>query len=172
MKLYVCVLMVCSAFFFQDAISDKTAEAAAAGLMKQLGGRLKAGLQEGGPAEAIRICNVEAMPITGKVSKEQGLTLSRITDRPRNPKNLATASERDLMDLMRADLEKKALKPLYRLDGAVYKPLLIQPVCLTCHGENLPPQVADKIAESYPVDRAVGYRPGQLRGAIKVARNP
>lgn len=43
---------------------------------------------------------------------------------------------------------------------------MLQPMCLTCHGADLAPDVQAAIAERYPDDRATGYRTGELRGVI------
>ena len=65
----------------------------------------------------------------------------------------------------------------FREDGswAWYAPISIgNPLCLTCHGEAdaLPPAIRDRLAESYPDDRAVGYAEGDLRGAFVVEHRP
>jgi hypothetical protein len=43
--------------------------------------------------------------------------------------------------------------------------------CLACHGdpEAIDPQVKRLLAERYPDDTAVGYKPGDLRGAVSVS---
>jgi hypothetical protein len=46
------------------------------------------------------------------------------------------------------------------------EPIGVQPLCLTCHGESLAPDLASRIEELYPADRAVGYRVGDLRGVF------
>jgi mono/diheme cytochrome c family protein len=42
--------------------------------------------------------------------------------------------------------------------------------CLTCHGSDLAPEVAAKIAEVYPGDEATGFEVGDLRGAFSLLR--
>jgi hypothetical protein len=44
------------------------------------------------------------------------------------------------------------------------------PLCLACHGADIAPPVAQKIAELYPGDKATGFREGDLRGAFVVTR--
>jgi hypothetical protein len=46
------------------------------------------------------------------------------------------------------------------------EPILVQPLCLTCHGDPLAPDIAARIDELYPEDRAVGYEIGDLRGVF------
>jgi hypothetical protein len=50
------------------------------------------------------------------------------------------------------------------------KAITTQPLCLTCHGEAISPEVAAKLSELYPDDRATGFREGDLRGAFVVTR--
>ena len=49
---------------------------------------------------------------------------------------------------------------------AYAEPLVIQPVCLTCHGAEVGPEIKAAIAERYPQDQATGYKLGELRGVI------
>jgi len=47
-----------------------------------------------------------------------------------------------------------------------------QPLCLACHGlpEQLTPAVKEKLKTLYPDDKAVGYRPGEIRGAMTIRK--
>jgi hypothetical protein len=40
------------------------------------------------------------------------------------------------------------------------EPIMTQAVCLTCHGENIAPEVKVQLAELYPADRATGFQVG------------
>ena len=50
------------------------------------------------------------------------------------------------------------------------KPLVVQPVCIACHGpkENIPAEVKAILEQRYPSDRATGFLVGDVRGAISV----
>jgi hypothetical protein len=52
------------------------------------------------------------------------------------------------------------------------KAIPVQPLCVACHGpaETLSPAVRERLAKEYPHDRATGYSPGQVRGAIAVKK--
>jgi hypothetical protein len=52
------------------------------------------------------------------------------------------------------------------------KALPVAPLCVTCHGsaDKMPAGIKARLAKEYPHDRATGYAPGQLRGAISVKR--
>ena len=48
------------------------------------------------------------------------------------------------------------------------KAIRIEPLCLTCHGGEIPPNIERKLSEKYPHDTARGYKVGDLRGALSV----
>jgi hypothetical protein len=45
-------------------------------------------------------------------------------------------------------------------------------MCTACHGtpEQISPEVKAKLDQLYPNDKAVNYKPGELRGAVVVTR--
>ena len=64
-------------------------------------------------------------------------------------------------DLLKASLIHEGKKVHY------YKPILIQAMCLTCHGTpgvEMNAQLAAVIDSLYPSDKAKGYKDGELRG--------
>jgi hypothetical protein len=46
--------------------------------------------------------------------------------------------------------------------------IVMQSVCLACHGTTLAPEIATAIAREYPQDAATGFETGELRGAVTV----
>jgi hypothetical protein len=48
------------------------------------------------------------------------------------------------------------------------EPIVMQPLCVTCHGEEIAEPLRQRIAELYPEDRATGFRVGELRGLFWV----
>ena len=52
------------------------------------------------------------------------------------------------------------------------KAIALQPGCVSCHGsaEQIPANVKARLAEDYPHDKATGYAPGQIRGAVSIKR--
>jgi cytochrome c553 len=42
------------------------------------------------------------------------------------------------------------------------------PLCLTCHGTDIPSEVSEALARLDPNDMATGYLAGQIRGAISL----
>jgi len=50
------------------------------------------------------------------------------------------------------------------------KAIGVKPQCLTCHGSqsDIPEVVKTVLQERYPHDQAIGYKPGDLRGAVSI----
>ena len=144
-----------------------------------LQGQLQAAMKAGGPVGAIGVCQQAAPAIAANLSEESGAEVRRIALKERNP---AAAPEREL----RGRLEQLAAAPL-TADGkpAVMQwtsgsgadarahfmraiPMKEQP-CAACHGTAIAPEVQARLAELYPADKATGFKPGDLRGAILVS---
>jgi hypothetical protein len=43
-------------------------------------------------------------------------------------------------------------------------------ICLVCHGENITAPIAEKLAEFYPDDTAIGFKLGDIRGAFRIVQ--
>lgn len=135
---------------------------------QQMMGALKAGLAEG-PSAAIEACSVQAPVIAAGLSVDD-VAMGRTSHRLRNPANAgpdwATQVLRDYLDSGDWRPRTVALD-----DGRVgyVEPIGTQALCLTCHGAQLAPEVADTIREQYPQDRAVGFAEGDLRGVFWVS---
>ncbi|MCX7744881.1 MAG: DUF3365 domain-containing protein [Flavobacteriales bacterium] len=128
-------------------------------------------IKNSGPDSAVRYCNVHAYPITAQYATKH-IHVRRTSLKFRNP-----ANEPDVMEYLilnefktqqQAGLE---LKPVIRKDnkGIVhyFKPILIQGMCITCHGDpasDIPGSVINQLSVLYPKDQATGYHIGDLRG--------
>jgi hypothetical protein len=139
-------------------------------------------MNQGGPEGAIGVCREKAPQLAQTASAESGWQIRRVSLRNRNPKAEPDAWERAALadfdrraeagespaTLERAEIVPDNGRPTYRYLRA----LPTQPMCLSCHGarENLSPAVAAKLHEFYPDDRALGYRPGQIRGAMTLKK--
>jgi hypothetical protein len=140
-----------------------------------LGKTLQQKIKEEGTPGAIEFCNLNALSITDSLSREFGVTISRITDRPRNQQNRAHDEEMNYISIYREDLaEGRTPKGLVAPGDSTihfYYPILTNNLCLQCHGtreSEISPGVFDKLQELYPEDRAIGYASGELRGLWKV----
>ncbi|NOT80375.1 MAG: DUF3365 domain-containing protein [Bacteriovoracaceae bacterium] len=60
----------------------------------------------------------------------------------------------------------KLQQPLENGKKTYIEPLFVQAQCLTCHGEGIAPNVAQKIKELYPNDQATGFKLNEFRGLV------
>lgn len=86
------------------------------------------------------------------------------------PQTLHPSGVRPVLDAYVADPSDRTPVTTALPDGrsAYVEPILTQPLCLTCHGKVLAPEVAARIRELYPEDEAVGFEVGDLRGVFWV----
>lgn len=139
---------------------------------------LSAAMAEGGPVGAMEICAQQAPAIAARLSAQSGAMVRRTALRVRNPAAAPDAHERRILEQMAAaprdaggnpvewsgttDLKDT---PTYRYMRAIPT----GPLCLTCHGEEIAPDVRAAIARLYPGDQATGFRTGDLRGAFSIS---
>jgi hypothetical protein len=127
---------------------------------------LKSGLAEG-PAAAIQVCRVKAPGIADALSVD-GVRMGRSSHKLRNPDNTAPDWVSPIMQTYLDDASSREPRAI-ELDGGRWgyvEPIIVQPLCLTCHGSELAPDVAEGIAELYPEDKATGFEAGDLRGVF------
>jgi hypothetical protein len=128
-----------------------------------------------GPAAAIEICSDRAPEIAASLSVD-GLVMGRGSHKLRNPENaspawLAPHVDKWAANGLRADDVGRQTGVAVRLDDGRYgyaEPIFIQPLCLTCHGKELAPDIAARIEALYPDDNATGFDVGDFRGAFWV----
>jgi hypothetical protein len=150
-------------------------------LIQHLGAQLKAELAKGGPEAAVAVCKTIAPELAGRISREKGWRVSRVSLKTRNPLlGAPDAWEQRVLEEFdrRAAAGEKAegLEFSEVVDepaGRYYrymKAIPVQPLCLTCHGtpESIPAPVLEKLRSEYPHDHASGYSTGQVRGAVTV----
>lgn len=150
------------------------ATAGAERLGSTLRARIAQAMGQGGPSGAVTVCGAEAQALTAKVREESGAAVGRSSLRLRNPANAAPP-------WVGAWLEAQGERPAEGVSGIagiaetpsgpvarVLRPIAVEAPCLVCHGpaESTPPEVRTLLGEKYPTDRATGYRPGDLRGAL------
>jgi len=141
-------------------------------------GLLVAALDRGGPAEAISFCADSAQARTA-LHQAEGVYVRRVGTRVRNAANAPDSLEGEILARFAAvmaaggqPVDTAFVVPRagggYELQYA--RPLFVMERCVTCHGDAaaLAPEVKALIAGRYPQDAAVGYRAGDLRGAISV----
>lgn len=147
---------------------------AAAQLGQELTATLLTALGTDGPVEAIDVCSVEASPIAEWLSEQAGARVGRTALRIRNPENAPDDAAREVMAAFARDLATGAPAPPEHFEtrpdgGARYMSAIVtQPLCVTCHGSEIAPELATAIAGHYPADQATGFAVGDLRGAFIV----
>lgn len=153
------------------------ARAVATSLSSELMTRLGKELHAGGPAAAIGVCAVEAQAIAARLSVD-GVTVRRVSAKPRNPADAPDAFEAEkLAVLASAHAAGKPVADIVVVAGTfphrtlrLVRPITVASMCLACHGDRamLDATVKKVLSERYPYDLAVGYKEGDLRGAISV----
>ncbi|MCL1960187.1 MAG: DUF3365 domain-containing protein [Desulfovibrionaceae bacterium] len=141
---------------------------------KQLLGALTAAIESKGPAGAVNVCATAAPELAEQLSKESGATVRRTALRTRNPAAQADATEQRVMDLWgAAPLDGNGRPRRWSSSGEAgeyryMRAIPTAPMCLTCHGDAIAPDVLAAIKARYPQDQATGFRPGELRGAFSI----
>ena len=156
----------------------EASKAAVMGLAKSLKSELEAAMKAGGPVQAIAVCNEEAPEIAAEQSAAHQVYVGRTSLRLRNPENAPDDWEQGVLeDFERRHAAGEAAETLVRYEvvegeaGPEFRYMKAIPtgeVCLACHGADLRPEVAARLDELYPQDRARGFAVGDLRGAFTV----
>lgn len=170
-------------FIDYTALDDAEFAAASSEVTKQLGtnliAQMEASMSTGGPAMAVEICQSVAQPLTAATAEDfPGLSVRRTALRVRNPQNAPDDTDRAVLEKwddlfpLADDAEVPGQYITHTADGTrrYYRPIVTQPICLTCHGptDTLDPSVKTLIKKHYPDDRAVGFQAGELRGVFRV----
>jgi len=137
----------------------------------ELGKNLLKAIQEKGTTEAVEFCNLNALSITNQIAQNLGVSLRRVSDKPRNPKNEANPEEKQIIEIFKIQLRaKQKLKPITReLENIKvgYFAIETNQTCLQCHGipkKDIQVETLEKINSLYPQDKAIGYTENEIRG--------
>lgn len=158
---------------------DEASRALADQLMSEMKAELGQAMQQGGPVAAIEVCRTRAPEIAARLSSSSGASVGRTALRLRNPANAPDDLERAVMAGFATELSKASppgeppeavmeFRSTQGIERRYMRAIVMQPVCLTCHGATIAPEVAAAIASEYPLDAATGFESGQLRGAVTV----
>ena len=147
--------------------------------IKMLGGTLKKQLQihmksDKTGLSAIGFCSLKAEGITKEVNKElpDHASVRRTALKIRNDNNTPDSIDIKVMKEYEASIAAKTFLPTdikIVKEGdttRIYKPLITQGICLTCHGSNISKEIQNEITTNYPNDQAVAFEKGSLRGVI------
>lgn len=160
------------------ALAEPPLEREAAALIppfqQELLATVKQAMQAGGPVQAVEACQLLAPQIAAKHS-EAPWRIGRTALKVRNPENAPDAWEHAVLESFAERAE--AGEPLASLshsevvDGRYRYMQAIgtgEP-CLACHGTEIRPALAAIIENRYPHDQALGFGPGDLRGAFTLS---
>ncbi|AKH44058.1 cytochrome c553 [Altererythrobacter atlanticus] len=166
-----------TASFDEAAVLARSAEVAGQ-FQAELQAKLKEALAAGGPILALDVCHSAAPMIAAELSQESGADLSRVSARNRNPDgglteellpHYALLQEMPLTDGKPSrEIWRSGEGEAARINVLSAIPMQEQP-CSVCHGTDVAPEVAAKINELYPGDKAIGFEPGELRGAMLIS---
>ena len=160
---------------------EEAARVATMALLKQLSSALERELKASGREGAIRVCRELAPQLAGDLSRQNGWRVTRIGTRVRNPllgtpdaweqKVLASFEKRVQAGEHFTDM---AFSEVVREPGGEYfrfaKAIGTRSACLNCHGgpDRIPASVQAVLKSEYPMDQAVGYEAGSLRGMVSI----
>ena len=179
-------ISLCTSLLLAAPVNKKEAELASAIelgnkgsklLLQTLGKNMKKSMGKGGVMKALDFCSNEAYSLTEKVNQQlpNGVRVQRISAKYRSPANKPTQKELAVLKSFETMKELNIILPKYVMEQVdthtykYYKPLLInKKVCLKCHGVIKDIDLKREIAGKYPLDTALGYKMGDLRGAVIV----
>lgn len=143
-----------------------------------LGKNLMSTIQKKGTLAALKFCNVKAYPLTDSMAIVNNATIKRVSEKPRNAKNLASKIEKGYINLFKENikLNKESEPIVVESDKNVsfYYPIKTNSMCLQCHGNPtsvIKPNTLAHIKELYPKDLATGYSENQIRGIWSITFN-
>jgi hypothetical protein len=146
-----------------------------------LKGELKAAMKQGGPVNAIPVCQRKAPSIALELSQKTGWEVGRTSLKPRNASlnapdawELKVLEEFEVRKSKGEDVKTMAYSETIEEDGKqTYRFMKAVPtgkVCLHCHGTDIKPEVVEVLDEAYPQDQARGYKLGDIRGAFTLSK--
>ena len=107
------------------------------------------------------------------------MEIKRISSKVRNQGNLPDKAEIMALNKYEKLFEQNQTIPDYYIHKVIeegkeyfdyYKPLNVAKPCLTCHGnpEVIDAEILKILKESYPNDKATGYKEGDFRGLVRI----
>lgn len=148
-------------------------------LQKNLGKRLMGALKNGGPTEAIGVCQMMAQDITAATARtDPPVKVRRTALRVRNPQNRPDALDQKVLQTWQAGLHNGEIpEPVLSHENGqriVHRPIMTAELCLQCHGSpaQIDPATRAALDALYPNDAATGFATGSLRGAFRISFEP
>ena len=142
----------------------------------QLKSELSAAIKAGGLVNGIKVCQQRAPVIAASLSTD-GWQVARKSNKNRNPNNAPDNWEQQQLQhylAMIADNQPLARQHTSAISKNTFRyssPIVTAPLCLSCHGENIAPEVKQALTHYYPNDLATGYQLGELRGIFSLTKH-
>jgi hypothetical protein len=158
----------------------RQAREAAQDAFTRLSGELAKAIADGGPVAAIPVCSDKAGSLVADVASGRKVGMVRLSDRPRNPEQVAGGADLAAIEsfrgtIQRGDLPHPVTDELEDGSTVVRLPITVnQPLCLQCHGSesDIAPDTRKAILAVYPDDKATGYKLNDLRGIWRIGVSP
>ena len=155
---------------------ENRAKESAQRLMKALKNNLMQAMARKGVVGAAKFCNEKAVALTDGVSSslEEGWVVSRVSEKNRSPLNAPDKWDAKAFATHKVDPKKKSYwveetdAEGSLLASRYYLPIRVMGQCIGCHGTAVSEEMKTFLNEKYPEDKALGYRPGDFRGFVKV----
>ena len=162
----IVVLPACDRSKINEAKWKEAGAEAVLPFKKSLKQALVTGLEDG-PVAAISACRVEA-PKLAEAQSKGGIKVGRASQKLRNPTNAPKLWMQKFLQVYETDPERREPGVVLIDEKTVgyVEPIFVQPLCVTCHGAELAPDLQAKVNELYPDDQATGYAAGDFRGVF------
>ena len=143
---------------------------------------MKAAVKSGGFEQAVSACQIQAPLIKQGHNQDSDLKIKRTSLKLRNPNNSPDDWERQvLLAFEQKKLAGVAISKLHHseviktdatLEYRFMKAIPIKPACLNCHGDEsqIAAPVAAALKQQYPLDNAIQFKAGDIRGAFSVRK--
>ena len=150
--------------------------------MKELKGVLINQIQTNGALQAVSVCSDTAQVLTNNFGVQRGVYIKRVSLKNRSVNNFPDDFEKKVLNKFELLHQNKELNSETEHVEIVQegefkylrylKPILVQAECLNCHGgeTDIMPEVKQLIAQDYSDDKAIGYKIGDLRGAVSLKK--
>lgn len=148
----------------EPATEVQQAAAALAPFKRDLLAALTEGLAKG-PENAVDACRLRAPGIATAASTPR-VEVGRTSHKLRNPANAPREWMKPLLADYLARPDDRAPKLVELAEGrkGYVEPIVVQPMCTTCHGTQVAEAVRTRINALYPADQATGFSVGDFRG--------
>ncbi|MFY0605477.1 MAG: DUF3365 domain-containing protein [Cyclobacteriaceae bacterium] len=136
--------------------------------------QLKRAIVINGVDGAIDHCNINLIDKLKRIEDSLGVSITRVTDKPRNPSNSLSDLEKEIWEAYEyaPNVTSAQVQEYDKEQLIVTKPILISStLCLNCHGSKgteIDTKTQEAINKKYPNDNATGYYTGDLRGMWRI----